>query len=226
MRLITPFDPWQSTFCTCPAKFSLSAYTGCSHGCLYCYASSYIRDFNRVRAKKDFLKTLAREIKKIPENSNITLANSSDPYLPQEEKSRLTRGALAILKNYPVKIILVTKSSLILRDLDLLKETKKVVVCFTLTTLNKSLAQRLEPGAPAPQERLKAIKTLSHHLPIAARFDPLIYNLNTGETESMVKELKRRGVKQVITSTYKAKGDNFRRMIAAYPRHKDIWQKL
>ena len=154
------------------------------------------------------------------------MANSSDPYLPLEKKLKLTRAALKILKNYDLRLMIVTKSDLILRDLDILKQFKKLVISFTLTTLQNSLAKKLEPFAPSPQKRLKAIKTLAPGLPLACRIDPLIYPLNTGEIKKMVKELKNAGARQIITSTYKAKPDNFKRMVKSFPEHKDLWEKL
>jgi len=65
MPLIAPFDPWKNTYCTCPNKFSLSPYTGCTHACLYCYASSYIINFSNPRPKKNFLERLKSQIKDI-----------------------------------------------------------------------------------------------------------------------------------------------------------------
>ena len=132
---------------------------------------------------------------------------------------------LKVLKDYPVKIIMVTRSDLILRDIDILKDLK-VVVSFTLTTLDKSLSKKLEPNAPLPEKRLKAINELSKDLPVVVRFDPLIYPLNTDEIEPMAKELKANGARQVITSTYKAKPDNFKRMCNAFKEHKSLWEKL
>ncbi|MDD5195253.1 MAG: radical SAM protein, partial [Candidatus Omnitrophica bacterium] len=157
MSLITIFDPWKSNLCSCPDKFSLSPYTGCSHGCLYCYASSYIRNFSIVRQKKDFLKRLSSEVKKLPPSSILAIANSSDPYLAQEEQLRLTRGALLVLKNYDLKINIVTKSALIIRDIEILKSLKKILVSFTLTTLDQTLSKKLEPRASLPKERLTAM---------------------------------------------------------------------
>lgn len=226
MSLITPFDPWKGNLCTCPAKYSLSAYTGCTHGCLYCYASSYIREFSQPREKKDFLKRLEKEIKKIPKGSLIAMANSSDPYLPLEQELKLTRAALKIMKEYDLSLNIVTKSSLVLRDLDILKSFKKIVVSISFTTLNKELAKKLEPYSCPPQERLRTIKELSLCLPVAVRLDPLIYSLNTEEIERIIREIKISGAKQVITSTYKVKPDNFKRMTAAFPEYKDLWQKL
>ena len=256
MSLITRFDPWKGNLCTCPAKYSLSTYTGCSHNCLYCYAASYIRRFSQPREKKDFLKRLEKEIKKIPENSLIAMANSSDPYLPLEGELNLTRAALKIIKEYDLSINIVTKSSLILKDLDILKGFsapakgwsasgrrggsppeadaplehasggKKIVVSISITTLDKGLTKTLESNSPSPQERLRAIRELSPHLPVAVRFDPLIYPLNTKEIEKTIRKIKIAGAKQVITSTYKVKPDNFKRMVVAFPEYKGLWQKL
>ncbi len=226
MSLITPFDPWKGNLCTCPAKYSLSAYTGCTHNCLYCYASSYIRRFSQPREKKDFLKKLEKEIKKVPKGSLIAMANSSDPYLHLEQELKLTRSALKIIKEYDLSLNIVTKSSLILRDLDILKSFNKIVVSISLTTLDKELAKKLEPNSSPPQERLRAIRELSPYLPVAVRFDPLIYPLNTEEIEKTIKEIKKSGAKQIITSTYKVKSDNCKRMVSAFPEYKELWQKL
>ncbi len=226
--LFTPFDPWKNKWCTCPEKYSLSAYTGCGHNCLYCYASSYIKNFYLPRPKKDIINRIKKEIKKIPEDSLITIANSSDPYLPLEKGLRLTRAVLEILKDYDLRLIIVTKSSLITEDFNLLKKFKKLVISFSITTLNKNLAKRLEPSAPLPSQRLKAIEKLSKITNVVCRLDPLIYPLNTKtkEIEIVIKELKNRGAKQIVTSTYKAKPDNFKRMLKVFAEHENIWNDL
>lgn len=226
MSLITAFDPWKNTLCSCPAKYSLSAYTGCDHGCLYCYASSYIRNFTQPREKKDFLTRLNKEIKKLPVDAYLAIANSSDPYLTLEKKLELTKKTLKILKDYDLKINIITKSPLILRDIDLLKNLKSVTISVSLTSLDKILLQKLEPNASAPQERLKIIEKLSPHLPIIVRFDPLIYPLNTNEINLLVEKITALGAKQVITSTYKIKTDNFKRITASFPQYKRLWAKL
>jgi len=226
MVLITPFDPWKNELCSCPPKYSLSAYTGCGHGCLYCYASSYIRNFFIPRAKKDFINRLKREIKKLPPKSFIAMANSSDPYTPEDDKLKLTRKALEILKNCQIRLMLVTKSSLILRDIDILKDIENLVVSISLTTLDNSLSKKLEPNAPPGLIRLKTMEKLAKITNVVCRFDPLIYPLNTKNIGKTIKTLKNAGVKQVITSTYKAKPDNLKRMMNAFRKQESIWRKL
>lgn len=226
MELIKPFDPWNSRLCSCPAKYSLSAYSGCDHGCLYCYASSYIRNFRETRPKKNFLARLRREIKKIPAGSHLTLANSSDPYLSLEEKLKLTREALKILSEHDMRISLVTKSLLIARDLDILKNIKRVIACVSITTLEESCARKLEPRAPRPRERLTTVKKLARYIPVAVRLDPLIYPLTTQNLEKTIQAIAAVGAHQVITSTYKIKPDNYQRMLKAYPQYRSLWQEL
>jgi len=227
MDLITPFDPWKNQYCTCPDKLSLSPYTGCTHNCIYCYATSYIRNFSSARPKKDFIKRLGNEVKKIPINSIITIANSSDPYQPMEKKHKLTRKMLLLLKNYRLKINIVTKSVLVLKDIDVLKDIGNVVVSFTFTSLNKQLAQKLEPGLrDHPLEKIRVISALSKYIPVAARFDPLIYPLNTKDIKETVKALSDSGARQIITSTYKTKPDNFKRMREAFPEYASLWKNL
>ena len=85
--ILRPFDPWKGQLCTCPPKLSLNPYTGCPHGCLYCYASSYIPRFAECRPKVDLLKRLARESSKIRPKTLVALSNSSDPYPPLEKES-------------------------------------------------------------------------------------------------------------------------------------------
>ncbi|MCF7874049.1 MAG: DUF1848 family protein [Candidatus Omnitrophica bacterium] len=226
MTLIKPFDPWQSSLCSCPPKYSLSAYTGCGHSCLYCYASSYIPRFYQPRPKKDYRERLEKEAKKIPVGSTIAISNSSDPYQPLERKLKLTHKTLKILVNYDFRINLVTKSDLILKDLDLLKKFKKILVTISLTTLDKNLSKKLEPNCPPPSKRLKAINQLSEFMPIVVRFDPLIYPLNTKNIERVVEKIKEAGAKQIISSTYKAKTDNFKRLNQIFPKFNELWGKI
>ncbi len=226
MELIRSFDPWQSSLCSCPPKYSLSAYTGCGHGCLYCYASSYIPKFYQPRPKKDFIQRLKKEINKIPTGSTIAISNSSDPYQPLEKEFNLTHQALEILKDFNLKINLITKSDLILKDIDLLKQTKKILVTVSITAFNDTLSQKLEPNCPSSSQRLKSIKKISKFIPIVVRLDPLIYPLNTKNIEEMIQKIKKAGARQIITSTYKAKTDNFNRMSQAFPEFKNLWEKL
>ncbi|MFH8132551.1 MAG: radical SAM protein, partial [Candidatus Aenigmatarchaeota archaeon] len=156
MKVINFFDPWKSKLCTCPKKYSFSPYTGCSHSCLYCYASSYIKKFFNCRPKKDLLKKLEEDLKKVDKRFPISVSNSSDPYVPEEEKLKLTRDCLRYFAFHDCKILLITKSDLVLRDLDILSRMRSCV-SITITTLNEEIAKKLEPKAPSPEKRIKAV---------------------------------------------------------------------
>ena len=118
--ILRPFDPWNSPLCTCPPKMSLNPYTGCPHGCIYCYASSYIPRFHECRPKVDLLRRLEKESAKIEPDTLVAMSNSSDPYPPMEKELRLSRGCLKILKRMDCRVQVVTKSDLVAEDADLL----------------------------------------------------------------------------------------------------------
>jgi len=216
MQALTLFDPWKSKLCTCPLKYSFSPYIGCSHSCLYCYASSYIKDFDKPRAKKEILKKLENDLKKL-KNPYVSISNSSDPYQHLEKKLKLTRDSLKILSRHNAKVMIITKSNLVLRDLDILKRIR-VAVSITITTLDEKKAKKLEPNASLPEERIDALKKLNKEkIPTIARIDPIIPFINENEIEELVKKVAEANVKHIVSSTYKAKIDNFRRMKIAFP---------
>ncbi|MEM2823473.1 MAG: radical SAM protein, partial [Thermofilaceae archaeon] len=98
MSYLKPFDPWRATsLCTCPFKYTVNPYTGCAHGCLYCYASSYIRRFFEPRPKADFIKVVARDLRRVPAGSLINISSSSDPYGPLEAEYGYTRSLLELI---------------------------------------------------------------------------------------------------------------------------------
>lgn len=219
--MIKPFDPWRSPLCTCPMKWVIHPYTGCSHGCLYCYATSYIPRHNIVRAKDNFIDNLKKDIHKLPKGALVEMSSSSDPYPSIESQYNLTRRALIILLSQGFKILILTKSSLVLKDLDILKKFRdQIVVSITITTLDKTIASQLEPGAPSPSERLKTIEVLIQNgIKVTARIDPIVPFINDDFNiiKKLITELGRRGVLQVTSSTYKAKPDSLKRLIIAFP---------
>lgn len=227
MSVIVPFDPWKGKFCTCPPKYSFSPYTGCSHKCLYCYATSYIR-VPESRPKVDLERRLMRDLVKINREVPISMSNSSDPYPPVEAKLGLTRRCLEVLLPRGFKVMIITKSNIVARDVDLISRGN-CAVSFTITTLDEALASIIEPGAPKPVERVKAIKILSQSgVPCSIRIDPIIPSLNDDERmlRKIVEEAARFGVKHVSSSTYKAKPDNLARMMRAFPNKARYWHEL
>jgi len=225
--VLSVFDPWSSPLCTCPFKYSLHPYTGCSHQCLYCYATSYIR-VERSTPKKDFIKRLLRDLERANPQIPISMSNSSDPYPPEEAAYKLTRKTLEILLPRGFKVLVVTKGALVARDADLLSKGNAAVT-MTITTLDENLAKRLEPGAPSPRERINALRVLvEHNVPVGVRVDPIIPFLNDDESEikELIETLASIGVKFIVTSTYKARPDNLKRMKKGFPEIADKLDRL
>lgn len=216
MSLIAEFDPWGSRLCTCPPKLTFNPYTGCDHACVYCYASGYIPKFFNCRPKKDLISRLRREAAKL-KGEIISIANSSDPYPNLEANTGLMRKCLEILSQQECKIQIITKSSLIVRDIDLLKKMPSMV-SLTMTTDSDSIAKLIEPHAPLPSERLKAVETLINKgVPTSVRIDPIIPLVNDN-MENLIETLASMNVKHITASTYKVKPDNWQRFSIALPK--------
>ncbi len=227
LSIVQEFDPWKSKLCTCPPKYSLQPYTGCSHKCLYCYATSYI-GYRESTAKRDVLKRLRRDLRFLDPLRHINISTSSDPYPPIEEELKLTRSVLKLLLPLGFRILITTKSHLVQRDADILS-TGNAAVTITVTTMDESLARRLEPGAPPPSLRIRALEKLSSHgVPVGLRLDPILPYLN--DDEHMIKEVLEAayaaGVRFVVTSTYKARPDNLKRVLNEFPELEQRYHRL
>ncbi|MFX1377359.1 MAG: radical SAM protein [Promethearchaeota archaeon] len=146
--------------------YVINPYTGCQHGCIYCYAEFMIR-FTDHKGDKwgQFLDIKMFDLTKIkPERYNgkkILLSSVTDPYLPLEKKYQNTRKILEKLSNTNAKISILTKSKLVCRDIDLFKKFKNIEVGISISTLNEDFARVMERSASKPLERLDAIKTIS-----------------------------------------------------------------
>jgi DNA repair photolyase len=219
--LISRFDPWRSSLCTCPPKLTFNPYTGCDHACVYCYASSYIPHFANCRPKKDAVQRLQREAAKL-KGEIVSMANSSDPYPRLEAETGLTRKCLAVLAQSNCRVQVITKSSLVTRDADLLVKVP-ATVAVTITTDDDEEARLIEPHAPSATERLKTVEALIRKgIPVSVRVDPIIPFVNDNP-ESLIATLANIGVKHVTSSTYKVKRDNWQRLALAMP---EIAEKL
>ncbi len=225
--MLCVFDPWKSPLCTCPPKYSLQPYTGCSHFCLYCYATSYVGR-KPSTPKKRFIERLKRDLDQADLSLVIELSTSSDPYPPVEEGLMLTRRTLGVLMSRGARVLITTKSGLVARDTDILSRTCAAVM-LTITTLDEGLARKLEPGAPPPSKRIEALRILSRaRVPVGVRVDPVIPGLNSDPAalEELIARAHEAGAQHVVTSTYKAKPDNFRRMIEAFPDMEGVWRRM
>jgi len=149
--------------------YNMNLYRGCSHGCIYCDSRSLcygIEDFERILPKKDSIKILEAELIKKRKVGIIAMGSMSDPYNPLEKKLENTRQALELIHKYGYGTQIITKSALILRDLDILKEINKsesVLVNITITTANPILQKQIEPYSSTTEDRFAALKTLNEN---------------------------------------------------------------
>ena len=147
--------------------YNMNLYRGCSHGCIYCDSRSncyHIDNFDRVRGKENALYILEKELSKKRTKGVVGIGSMSDTYNPLEIKYEQTRGALKLISKYGFGVSIDTKSDLILRDLDLLKEINSknnVIIKFTITTPDDRLSKIIEPNVCVSSKRLEAIKTLN-----------------------------------------------------------------
>jgi DNA repair photolyase len=147
-------------------SWNMNLYRGCQHQCIYCDSRSVVYrlgDLSRIRVKENAIELLRKEIRAKRKKGTIGTGSINDPYMPIERKEKLTREALKVIAagHFPVHVL--TKSDMVLRDKDILKEIGQVysAVSFTITSFKDSLAQTIEPGAPVSSKRFAAVKRLA-----------------------------------------------------------------
>ena len=181
-------------------NWSLNPYQGCFHSCVYCFARpthgyrglSPGLDFEtKIIAKDNAVDLLRRELEKPSYHpETIVLGANTDPYQPIEREMRLTRRILELLTECRHPTGIVTKSALVLRDIDLLAELagfQAIHVCVSITTLDTKLSRIMEPRASAPERRLDAVRGLAEAgVPVAVLVSPLIPAINDHEIEAVL----------------------------------------
>lgn len=145
----------------------MNIYKGCCHGCIYCDSRSEcyrVDDFDKVRAKENALTLIENELRTKRKKGVVGTGAMSDPYNPYEKEYKFTRGALELINRYGFGVSIATKSDLIIRDIDILKEISThspVLIKITITTAYDDLCNKLEPNVAPSSQRFKAIKELS-----------------------------------------------------------------
>jgi len=179
---------------------SVNPYRGCEHGCIYCYARpshawlghSPGLDFERLLYVKRDAPALLRKAfaARGYAPQPICLGTVTDAYQPLERQLRITRQLLEVFVDCRHPVLLITKSSLVERDLDLLRDLAAddlVSVTITITTLDNALSRRLEPRATAPQRRLRTLETMAGAgIPTRLSLSPVIPALNEPEIDTIV----------------------------------------
>jgi DNA repair photolyase len=184
---------------------SINPYKGCEHGCIYCFARpthAYLglspgADFeSKLFAKPNAAELLARELSSpnyVPKV--IAMGTNTDPYQPTEKRMRITRSILEVLRDFNHPVGIVTKSALILRDLDILGPmAAEGLAKVSVTTLDRKLARTMEPRASTPPKRLETIRALVEAgIPANVMFAPVIPALNDEELEDVLTAAKDAG---------------------------------
>ena len=148
-------------------NYNMNIYKGCCHGCIYCDSRSdcyNIDNFDEVRAKENALTIIDRDLKAKRRKGVIGTGSMSDPYNPFEEKFELTRGALRLVDKYGFGISIATKSDLVTRDIDLLKQINEhspVLIKITVTACDDELCGKIEPAVAPSSKRFEAVKRLT-----------------------------------------------------------------
>jgi DNA repair photolyase len=195
---------------------AINPYVGCQHACAYCYAR-FIKRFTGHReewgsfvdARTNVAEVLGRQMKSPRfRNQIIYIGTVTDPYQPIEGKYGLTRQILEVLQNYNNPVSILTKSALVLRDLDLLKKFRKIDVNFTIATLDEKWKKLTEPHSSTIKQRLRAAQKLTQAgIPAFAMMGPY-WPLFT-DPKALFKEFKKAGIKRVFTESFNTVGGNF-----------------
>jgi DNA repair photolyase len=155
-------DPWFGL------KYNMNLYRGCEHQCIYCDSRSQcyrIETFTDVLVKTNAITLLRQELPRKRVKGTIGTGSMSDPYTPAERHYNLTGQALEVIAEFDFPVHIITKSDLVLKDLDALRDINRnlAIVSFTITTTDDAQAKRIEPGAPLVSARLKAMKKLAEN---------------------------------------------------------------
>lgn len=171
----------------------MNLYRGCTHGCIYCDSRSEIynmnHEFEDIEVKENAIELLKKALKSKRKKCIIGTGSMTDPYIPLEENLKYLRNSLKLIDRYGFGFTCITKSDLILRDLDLLKSINnksKAVVQMTLTTYDDKLSKIIEPHAPVTSKRFEVLKTLNdENIPTVVWFTPILPFIN--DTKDNVK---------------------------------------
>jgi len=205
MKLPT-FNSPKLAYCTCPPKYNINTYLGrCPHKCIYCYATKFPSFIGPPKPRQKILDQIENMAKNTKLKFPVMMSDCTDPYQPLEKQYKITRKCAEVLAKHHFSLLIVTKSDMVTRDLDLFKQTP-TVVSITITTLQEDVAAFIEPHAPSPDQRVSALqKVVEQDIAAVARIDPIIPTIsdNEREFEKLVSTLADVGVKQVTIATVK-----------------------
>lgn len=215
------------------SDFSINPYRGCQNNCIYCYAPYVLREKRPwgtfLEVKTNAADVLSKEILK-NKSGNILISSVTDPYQPVEAKYRITRSILEKLnKNFFVSLL--TKSTLVLRDIDLFRKLN-CEVGLTITTLDNKFAKVFESGSSSPEERLEALKILKDSgIRTYLFFGPLLPLVSDADLENTLRKfLDTKPDKIYIDKLNIKRGDHWKRIKNVleknYPEMIEKWEKV
>ena len=192
-----------------PFNLSVNPYRGCEHGCIYCFARpshAYLGlspglDFEtKLLAKPNAPELLSAHLRSPRYRCEpIVLGANTDPYQPVERRMTISRRVLEVFHRHKHPVSIITKSNLILRDLDILAamaDQNLATVFISVTTLQRDLARRMEPRAPTPTRRLHAVASLAQAgVPVGVLISPLLPGLTDHELEQILNKVAAAGAK-------------------------------
>lgn len=149
------------------SDFVINPYTGCSHACIYCYARFMKRFTGHDEAWGDFVDVKINAPELLPKDGkkykgkSITIGSVTDSYQKCEEKYNITRQILEKISSYDANFDIITKSDLIVRDIDILKEFKNLTVAFSISQADDNIRMKIDPGACSIESRIEALKKVS-----------------------------------------------------------------
>lgn len=206
--------------------FCINPYIGCGHACQYCYAR-FMKRFTGhteewgtfVDAKVNIAKVLEKQLRSPNyRGERIYIGTVTDPYQPIEAKYKLTRGVLKVLLNHQNPVSILTKSDMVLRDIDLLKQFRQIDVNFTITTLDEKWKKLVEPNSPTIKQRLQAMKKLTDEgITVLAMMGP--YWPVFTDPEALFGEFKKAGVTHVFSESFNTIGGNWTGVASVLRKH-------
>jgi len=199
-----------------PFTWTVNPYRGCEFACKYCYAR-YTHEFMEMRdgvefeqkiyVKQHTADLLRRDLRRVKPGESIALGTATDPYQPAERRYEVTRGILEeFVRHRGLELGIVTKSNLIVRDLDLLREVSRnnvVSVHITVTTLNVELARILEPRAPRPDLRMETVREISEAgINVGVSCSPVLPGItdSPADLEALVREAAAAGARHIFAN--------------------------
>ncbi|MCD6473340.1 MAG: radical SAM protein [Thermoplasmata archaeon] len=202
--------------------YTINPYYGCSHACIYCYVPSLIGitydEFRMVEPKENIIGVLRKEIRR-KKRGLVGISTATDAYQPLEKRYELTRKILEILQMYGFPVDVQTKSTLVLRDIDILKKFDYASIGITITTLNEEIARKWEPLAPLPHKRLEAAKKLVEYGIYAyIFFGPIFPLMKREEAIYAMEEFINAGIKEIIVDKLHVKKGIEENIKKAFPQ--------